>query len=220
AMGLRSSDQYISVVLHETFHAYQARTAPARFEAAQKAYAAEREYPWDDAEVRRAWGLELELLARAINVQSDHEAADLARQFIQVRRKRHSSPAMSQASIDYERQVEWLEGLGKYAELKTWQEASLLQRRGYRPVRELASDREFSNYSRFSRRWSGEMSTMKSQASRRGDIRFYYSGMAQAFLLDRLVSSWKSRVRLDDLSMDELLAQALAGRQEGLPDRH
>ncbi len=209
-LGVRSSDKYISAVLHETFHAYQATVSPARFELAQKANAAERAYPWDDPDIRRAWRSELQLLARALNAGSNSEAADLAREFVEARRQRRQNPAMNPASIDYERQVEWLEGLGKYAELKVWREGAISRQYGaYRPFPELLSDHEFSNYGTFSRAWSGEISTLRNQDASRSDTRFYYSGMAQAFLLDRLVPDWKSRVRLEDLGMDEVLAQAL-----------
>jgi len=35
---------------------------------------------------------------------------------------------------------------------------------------------------------------MKRQATREGETRLYYSGMAQAMLLDRLLPEWKSRI--------------------------
>ncbi len=213
-MGLRSSEQYISVILHESFHAYQAATAPGRFARAQQAYASESGYPWDDAEVRRGWNAELQLLARALNAKSDKEASELARQFVAARRERRQHSALNPVLIDYERQVEWLEGLGKYAELSTWREASIAQQKGYKPLAELSADPEFKNYTTFSKRWSGEMSTLKWQASQRGDTRFYYSGMAQAFLLDRLMPEWKTRTRLEEVSLDDLLAECSKSKAE------
>jgi len=43
-----------------------------------------------------------------------------------------------------------------------------------------------------------------------GDDRFYYSGMAQAYLLDKLNPSWKLILATDPmLNLDDLLRQAL-----------
>ena len=41
------------------------------------------------------------------------------------------------------------------------------------------------------------------------DVRFYYSGMAQAFLLDRLMPGWKDRALSDDVWLEDLLADAV-----------
>ncbi len=214
-LGLRSSEQYISAILHESFHAYQAEMAAGRFAKSERLSLQAPEYPWDDAELRRAWSTELQLLARALNAKSDEEAFDLARQFVANRRERRQHPALNRVLIDYERQMEWLEGLGKYVELGTWREASMTRQKGYKPVPELSADPEFKNYTTFAKRWSGEISTLKWQASQRGDTRFYYSGMAQAFLLDRLVPGWKARVRLEDVSLDDLLADSVSNSKPG-----
>ncbi len=42
-----SSDKYISLVLHETFHAFQGMTVPSRLESADRTVTQEKRYPWD-----------------------------------------------------------------------------------------------------------------------------------------------------------------------------
>ena len=42
-----------------------------------------------------------------------------------------------------------------------------------------------------------------------GDGRFYYSGMAQAYLLDRLLPGWKQRAFEDGIWLETLLIEAL-----------
>jgi hypothetical protein len=214
-LGMRSSEQYISVILHEVFHAYQAEAAPARFARAQQASASEPTYPWDNPDLRRAWTSELQLLVRALNAKSNKDTTAFVAQFVAQRRQRRQQSAMNAAVVDYERQVEWLEGLAKYVELSTWREGSIAQRKGYEPMAELYADPEFKNYMTFSKRWSGEISTLKWQASQRGDTRFYYSGMAQAFLLDRLMPEWKARVPLGAVVMDDLLAECVGCSRQG-----
>jgi hypothetical protein len=44
-----------------------------------------------------------------------------------------------------------------------------------------------------------------------GDGRFYYSGMAQAFLLDQLMPGWKARAFDEGVWLDDLLAEAVQG---------
>jgi len=49
---------------------------------------------------------------------------------------------------------------------------------------------------------------MKRQVDQEGDTRFYYTGMAQATLLDRLSPDWK-RTMAEDVWLEDLLAQAV-----------
>jgi len=44
-----------------------------------------------------------------------------------------------------------------------------------------------------------------------GDGRFYYSGMAQAVLLDRLMPGWKDQALEDGVFLEDLLEAAVEG---------
>jgi hypothetical protein len=90
----------------------------------------------------------------------------------------------------YEQQREWLEGLARYAELEIWRQAD---RGEYLPATGAEALTDFKGYAGFEKRWSQEIDQMKRMADDEGDGRFYYSGMAQAFLLDRLLPDWKVR---------------------------
>lgn len=204
--GLNSSDLHIAAILHESFHAYQAKAAPQRFAEAGAAYRQEARYPWEDSSLQRSWKAELELLAGAAGATSPNEAASLARQFLSHRRQRREQHRLDAALANFERNMEWLEGLAKYIELASWRQASTTP--GYNPLPELAADYDFRNYATFPRQWTNELTTMKLQASQRGDVRFYYTGMAQAFLLDRLMPDWKNRALGNDISLEGLLAEA------------
>ena len=83
---------------------------------------------------------------------------------------------------DYE---EWLEGLARYTELEIWRQGFA---DGYTSLSETSQLSDFDNYSGFDNRWSQELSQIRRMASDDGDGRFYYSGMAQAYLLDRLAA--------------------------------
>ena len=109
--------------------------------------------------------------------------------------------------VRFERLIEWEEGLAKYVELASWQRAG--ETPGYAPLAELAADPDFHGYDTFDSRWSQEMSTMKRQASREGVTRFYYTGAAQAFLLDRLSPGWQAQAMQPDVFLEDLLAAAV-----------
>ncbi|UCG23997.1 MAG: hypothetical protein JSW55_18005 [Chloroflexota bacterium] len=50
---------------------------------------------------------------------------------------------------------------------------------------------------------------MKRQAGQEGDVRFYYTGMAQASLLDRLSPGWKELGMNDGVWLEDLLRSAV-----------
>ncbi|MBN1642935.1 MAG: hypothetical protein JXA09_16990 [Anaerolineae bacterium] len=204
---IQPSEVQITGVLHETFHVYQAQIAPARLDEAEGAHRHGEAYWRADAEMREAWGDETDLLARALGARSDEEARALARQFLDQRARRRADAPLSTALIDYERQLEWEEGLAKYVELAIWRAA--YEAEGDQPLPELADDPDFGAYRSFGRRWSQEVNQMVRQATREGETRFYYTGMAQATLLDRLLPGWKDRALSDGAWLETLLAEAL-----------
>ena len=81
----------------------------------------------------------------------------------------------------------------------------------YKPVQALSGDPDFKSYSSFTGKWAEELITLRRQ-SKGDEIRFYYSGMAQAFLLDRLNPDWKARILKDDVFLEDLLYEVLTIR--------
>jgi hypothetical protein len=78
----------------------------------------------------------------------------------------------------------------------------------YAPLPEVIADADFTRYIGFQKRWSQELDQMERLANDPGDGRFYYSGMAQATLLDRLMPSWKGRAMDDNVWLEALLESA------------
>lgn len=203
---IQSSEVQISGLLHESFHAYQAMTAPRRLEAAEAVHGRGEAY-WQVDEGQRAnWEAEIALLEQALAAESEAETRRLAGEFLAARNQRRAAPELTSSLIDYERQLEWEEGLAKYVELAIWRAAA--QDGQYQPRPELAEDPDFTGYQNFNRRWSQEVDQMVRQAGREGETRFYYTGMAQAMLLDRLLPGWHSRALEPDTWLEELLAEA------------
>jgi hypothetical protein len=201
------TDTYIGGLEHETFHALQASAAPSRLAAAEFANQSESGYPWDNAASGEAWGQELDLLVRAVRSQTDEAAMDLVRQFLAQRDTRRASIGLSPVLVDYERQREWLEGLAKYAELSIERAAATTP--GYIPLPALAADPEFKRYTTREQFWSQQIDEVRRTASRADETRFYYGGMAQAVLLDRLMPGWKERAFDQGVFLEDLLRQAV-----------
>jgi len=200
------SEVQMTGVLHETFHAYQTMTAQARLDAAEAAHRLGDQYWVADESMHDAWKAEIDLLIRALQTESDIEARQLAAQFLEQRRQRRTDYALASNLVEYERQLEWEEGLAKYVELAMWQEVSATP--DYTPLPAMDADPDFKGYATFKQRFKQEISQMKRQAAQEGETRFYYTGMAQAMLLDRLLPDWKNRAFADDVWLEDLLVEA------------
>lgn len=203
------TEGYITKVAHETFHAYQGQVAPARLDNAETALRSySSRYPWEDDAFAAAWQQELALLAAALETESQADRVELIRRFLDQRDQRRLQHGLPAAGEIFERQREWLEGLAKYVELASWRQAA--QTAAYQPLAGLAeNDLDFGGYGTFDGRWRGEISTLRQQADQEGDGRFYYSGMAQAFLLDELMPDWKGKIMSGGVWLETLLAEAV-----------
>lgn len=210
---LRGSDGYISLLAHESFHAFQGAVAPDKFAAAERAKAVEATYPWENAGLQAAWQAELDMLAAALKAETTAETAVLVTQFLAQRQERRQDAGLTDAQIDFERQREWLEGLARYVELEIWRQAS---NSDYQPHPSLADDGDFDGYAGFPTRWSQEIDQIGRMVDDVGDGRFYYTGMAQAVLLDRLLPGWKETIFEEGVFLEDLLATAVFGQPVSL----
>lgn len=202
-------DFYVVLVLHEVFHAVQALRAPARFRRAVGLYAFEKNYPAKDSDFSAAWTSEGALLAAALKASDPAEILAKTRAFLDCRRARRGRVAFGASVADFEREMEWLEGLAQYAQVRFYELAAA--RRGepdgaaYRPVHPLIA----WDFVRLERQLGNQG----------GDLRFYLSGMAQARILDRLEPGWKSRFLEDGGSMEDRLAGCVEKKLRAFPAR-
>jgi len=201
------TETYIGGLAHEAFHAYQGMVAPGRLSAAEFAASLEGQYPWENEATEQAWQAELDALYAAVTAASDDEAAQYARQFLALRAERRASSALPANLADYERQREWLEGLAKYAELVLQREAG--RSADYAPLPAIEGDPDFHAYRTRERFWSQQLGEVRRMTNRSGEVRFYYSGMAQAVLLDRFAPGWKEQAWSEGIWLEDLLAEAV-----------
>jgi hypothetical protein len=201
------SDGYICSVLHESFHAYEGMKAPSRLADAETAVSLlDSRYPWNDQAFNNDWRKELDLLAEALQVKSYVETKERVLQFLTQRQERRTAYGLKTDLIDLERQREWEEGLAKYTELAIWRLAATTP--GYQPVPSVSADPDFKHYTTFEKRWSQELAQIRRERHAQ-DGRFYYTGMAQAFLLDRVMPDWKTKVMAEGWFLEDLLREAV-----------
>lgn len=196
---------YISGLLHESFHAYQGTVIPEKFTQSEMAGAGESNYPFEDDAVANAWKEELAVLSRAGQVENRTDARDLAAQFLALREQRRSLDAMSPAMVEYEQQREWLEGLAKYAELEI---GRLAAHSTYTPHDRAVETTGLDDYADRDRFWRIQLESIDNTLYN-GETIFYYSGFAQAVLLDQLMPGWKERAISDGKPLDALVQEAV-----------
>jgi hypothetical protein len=206
------TDQYITLSAHETFHSFQGMTTPDKFADAELINQYEDQYPWDDQSLQADWKTELDFLADALRSNDPNQTLELVRQFLALRAARRESANLSPELIAYEQHREWLEGLARYAELEIWRRAFISS---YVPLSETNTLNDFKNYTGFESRWSRELDQISRMANDVGDGRFYYTGMAQAYLLDQLMPDWKTHIFDDDIWLDDLLNTATQSINSG-----
>ncbi|HLO18201.1 MAG TPA: hypothetical protein VK206_25440 [Anaerolineales bacterium] len=202
------SDAYLAFLLHEAFHAYQGSLSPDLFAQAEEVMRLENRYPWEDPVHLDAWQKELDLLVEAANATSNEEAAELVRQFLAQRDARRTKLGLSSELVDFERRREWLEGLAKYTELAIGRMAATTP--GYEPLPDMHADPEFNDYRSRDHFWSLQLNQVRQVLKNEGEVRFYYSGFAQAILLDRLLPSWRTSVISEGTPLEELLQDAIS----------
>jgi hypothetical protein len=208
---LGDSDKYIAALTHESFHAFIGLHAERHLvQAEEAARLQELGYPWHDGAQVAAWQRELDVLTAALRAEHRNETVDQAQQFLDARDERRTSARLATRYIDYEQRREWLEGLAKYVELEAWRQGATTP--GYAPHPATAALGDFNNYQGYERAWKREVDQIGRMANDEGDGRFYYSGMAQAALLDRLLPDWKGGALTGGTTLEGLLSLAMNSR--------
>lgn len=202
----------VELILHEAFHVHQQRLAPEK-SADERAVA---RYPLLDATNNALVALEARLLRDAVLAPNDTQRRSRAAQFAAVRALRRAG--LDTASITYENLNEYVEGTGKYVEYRFLELGDRVT-----PIAEMYYYNGFRGYRDvLRRRLQHRMDDMVKIASF-GDNRFgnkfgggpmrfrlYYTGAAQAMLLDHIAPNWKERIFAPGVYLSDLLTQALS----------
>jgi len=199
-----STENYIAGLEHEAFHAFQGTLVPQRLAEAESPPFS-KDYPWEKS--ANKWNEEINLLMEAFNTESNEAASKLMAQFLAKRSERRIKSNLSDEIIRYEQKREWLEGLAKYAELKIGVMAS--ENQSYKHVNEIEAVSGFKNYKTSVSHFNQQIGDVKGIGNRPAEARFYYTGMLQAVMLDRLVPEWKKDAFNEGAYLENLLGKAV-----------
>lgn len=196
--------QQVVYLLHEVFHAFQAVQANARFMRANDVYVHEKQYPFEDENFKDAWDKEGALIASALREKDVSERIGLIQRFLEVRKKRRSDVSLSPELVVFERELEWLEGLAKYVELRFSElcssEQAGVESKNYRIIRNRL---RMDFYQR-----------LKKLGDLHGDLRFYLSGAAQAMILDVISPGWKQEImQNENIGLEDLVQTAVVSKR-------
>lgn len=204
---LISTDFYITSLVHESFHAFQAEKYPERFKDSEKAYRSTEAYEKLFPVMAEAWEIEVQHLMDALDEKDPAVQKEIVRQFLDARKQRRDDVDLSDAFTLYENRFEWLEGSAKYVELGIWKNGA--NSTSYHPVSSIQKDNDFDNYQGFEKRWKNELNNAKTAVKNGSETMFYYTGMLQAKLLDQLMPEWKTRISEPGIWYEDLLTEAL-----------
>lgn len=199
-----STENYIAGLEHEAFHAFQGTLVPQRLAEAESPPFS-KEYPWEKS--ANGWNEEISLLMEAFNTESNGAASKLMAQFLAKRSERREKSNLTDEMIRYEQKREWLEGLAKYAEIKIGVMAS--ENQSYKPVKEIETVPGFKNYKTRISNFNRQIEDVERIGNRPAEARFYYTGMLQAVMLDRLMPEWKKEAFKEGVYLENMLEMAV-----------
>jgi hypothetical protein len=190
---------YIRAIVHEAFHAY-AMTAVQGDVPDFGADVDEGEMIQQLAalpDLDKQHAAEGQALVNALQATDTQGTRDAAAKFLKLRQDRRARQDLKSAA--YEKTTEWVEGLARYAEVALMLRASQATSSGtiiYPAAAEI---------------WQPFLDQlMKPAASPDGFRgRYYLLGAGQAFLLDRLMPDWKTRVLSEKIALEDLLQEAV-----------
>lgn len=201
------AENYIVALAHEMFHAFQGNQAPQRLAESETVAHRASEYPWHQHENAIGWIEETDILLEAYNSESEEASVQFINKFVEKRNLRRKMSNLSTATIQYEQKREWLEGLAKYAELKIGLMAS--ENQLYNHIIEIEEIPDFKDYNTFPAYFKLQIKEVRRAANRPEENRYYYTGMLQALMLDRLIPTWKTEAFYEDVYLENLLEKAV-----------
>ena len=188
-------DFHVALIIHEINHAHQAIQSIDKFKAALASYSIEKTYPYWRDDQKEAWTTEGNLLFEAMNATSSKDIVTLTKRWLKVREGRRSK--LDSKLITFEKNIEWLEGLSRYVEIKAYSIARTISGLNF----------EYKDSPIFWDDGQNKLRTKLGKVDR--DERFYLSGMAQAMILDSIYPAWKMDINKDSVYFEDLIKRSL-----------
>ena len=194
-------EEAILLAIHESFHVFEGDKNRAGAKWRRENSMLISAYPETDVRLSALFNLEGQLLLAALKAQDDKQLKKLLEQFLALRKLRQS--AMEARFVDFDKGAESNEGLAEYAGTK----AVMIGLRAAQQ-KQLNIPFRFANERSFMEDKYAKLNAI-TETGKNPRLRFYYTGSAQAFLLDRLLPDWKRRVQFESAALQDLLTEAV-----------
>ena len=171
---------YKAIVIHEMVHAYQGKYKPNRVDDAEHIHNVCSTYYTDSR-----FNTLIELEAKYLDTALQSDDADTVRKnvqlFLQTRNQRRKDCQITDEEIHEEQELEWLEGLARYAEYKASRDSSSLIAKG--------------------------LSETSNKVKVRNDDRYYALGMAEYMIILKLDKSYEQDIFKKDIVLEDVLSE-------------
>jgi len=199
----QSLEENLTIAFHEAFHAFQRdATRPGAKWRAEPALLV-FDYAAAPARNNALFAIEARILFDALAAKDDETAKKKAREFLAVRKLRQTE--LDLRLVEFETGAESNEGLAEYAGTQAVTAGMTAAGKKRAAVPFAAPDG-----AAFLREKYAKLKSV-TRLGRNDRLKFYYTGSAQAFVLDRLLPGWKARVQEKATPVQDLLAEAAGG---------
>jgi hypothetical protein len=194
-------EENLSITFHEAFHAFERDPKRAgmkwKYENAMLIF----EYQETSARHNALFNIESKILHDALKIENKRKLKQQVREFLLIRNYRQND--LDRKFVEFEKGAEHNEGLAEYAGVK-----GVLM--GIKLANAKKLNLSFENSDKINYLIQ-KYNTLKFINQLGSNVRrkFYYTGSAQGFLLDRLMPNWKTEVQMNGKSIQDLLEKSI-----------
>lgn len=169
---------YKAIVIHEMLHAYQGKHNSNRIDDAEHIHSVSSSY-YMDSRFNTLIEQEANYLEAALKADNTDTVRENVQLFLQIRTQRRNECQMTDIDIHEEQEMEWLEGLARYAEYKVSQGSSSLIAKG--------------------------LSDISEKVKVKNDDRYYSLGMAEYMIIFKLDKKYEQRIFKNNVALEDIL---------------
>lgn len=179
-------DYYRGIVIHEMVHAYQGNLNNARVDEDEHLHEIGSAF-YNNKRFNNFIKEEGEYLEKAIRTEDKELVLTYIMKFLETRANRRVSCDMSEEEISAEKELEWLEGIARYAEY-------------------IASEGTKSIIGK-------NLGQITKKVGTKNDDRYYTTGMAQMLILQKLNIDFEDNIFTNNITLEECLQQYSKNKQ-------
>lgn len=192
-------EENLSITFHEAFHAFQRDDSREGLKWGAENSLLIFEYKESSTRNNALFGIEARILYDALQTADEKDLREKVRQFLAIRRLRQSE--LEPRFAEFEKGSESNEGLADYAGAKAVTLA----------IEDAGQNNIPFNFTDGNEYLLKKYVSLKAinKIGKNPRLKFYYTGSAQALLLDRLLPGWKRGVQMGGNSVQDLLGSAV-----------